>query len=95
LAKLGIHGACLLLERMRIIGVSPERLAREEPCAFRELQKNCSMCEAREPCIRDLKRDSIDPVRTEWYDYCPNVAMLRMYGALAMLNQMRDASVRE
>jgi hypothetical protein len=85
LAALGIHGACLLLERMRILRLDPVQFSAEEPATFRELQKNCSACEARARCIVDLRNDAINPTGTNWYDYCPNVATLRMCSSLAKL----------
>ncbi|MEJ2653543.1 MAG: hypothetical protein P8173_17680 [Gammaproteobacteria bacterium] len=83
LAMLGIYGACLLWQRMRILRVDPLQFSNEEPAVFRALQKSCSMCESREACIHDLLQDAIDPTGTNWREYCPNVATLNMVSALA------------
>jgi hypothetical protein len=88
-AALDGHGACLLFERMRILRLDPQFFA-EDPAAFHELQINCSACEARAACIVDLRNDAINPTGTNWYDYCPNVAALRMYSALANLDAPRS-----
>ena len=84
LASLGIHGACLLLERMQILRLDAAQFAKAEPDVFHELQKNCSMCKARDACICDLLQDRVDPTRQDWYEYCPNVATLRMFSVLEL-----------
>jgi len=82
LAMLRIYGADLLLCRMLILRIDPDRFAHAEPTGFRELQKSCSRCESREPCVRDLMLDSDDPTRVNWRQYCPNAAVLTVISAL-------------
>jgi len=81
------HDSRLLLQRLAVLRIDSVRLASEDPIAFRELQKNCSMCVARDPCIRDLVRDAVEPTNSDWKEYCPNVAALNMFSALAALTE--------
>ena len=82
-SKPGIHGSYLLLQRLALLRIDPARLAQEEPAAFRELQKQCVACTSRDSCIRDLVRDAFNPAGADWKDYCPNIAALNMFSALA------------
>lgn len=82
LAALGIHGAFLLCCRMRILRMDPVGFSRAEPDAFHRLQMSCSGCESRARCVKDLALDNVDPTGTNWQDYCPNVASLKMFSVL-------------
>jgi len=92
LAELGIRKPYLLSQRMAILGLDPERLSSEDPTAFRDLEKNCNICDERRSCIRDLVRDAADPTGTNWKEYCPNVAMLGMFSALASYQQRANVA---
>ena len=79
LAGKGPHSADLLLERMAALDLDPKEVAQVEPAVFRDLQRVCSMCAVHGRCMRDMHRDSADPV---WKQYCPNVETLTDLDAL-------------
>ncbi len=72
----------LLYRRMESLHIDPHDLAWVEAAVLRDMQKVCTMCEARRACLRDLKRDPDDLHDQDWRDYCPNVATLDMLAAL-------------
>jgi len=72
----------LLVRRMVVLNLDRNEVAAAEPCAFRELQRLCTMCESHGRCVRDLARDPADGA---WEGYCPNAAMLKVLVALRSL----------
>jgi hypothetical protein len=78
--------ANLLLRRMAALDLDRNEVPRCQPQVFQELKKNCALCDSRRRCVRDLGRDSSDPV---WEEYCPNA------GTLLALNVLPWMSRRE
>ena len=76
LARLGIRGAYLLRQRMRVLGIDPQLLSSVEPALFRELQKSCSKCLHHGPCAKELLHAAVVPAGPDCRDYCPNAAFL-------------------
>jgi hypothetical protein len=78
--------ADLLHRRLAILKLDANALADREPLLFRDLQRVCTLCDRRRPCVRDLARDSRrDPAEAaaqRWRDYCPNGATLNMLSTL-------------
>jgi len=74
----------LLVRRMVVLNLDRNEVAAAEPCAFRELQRLCTMCESHGRCVRDLARDPADGA---WEGYCPNAAMLKVLVALRSLGR--------
>lgn len=73
LARHGSRSSELLLERMAALHLEEDEVLRREPAVLRDLQRVCSLCDARRRCACDLARDPSDPV---WKRYCPNVQTL-------------------
>ena len=67
------HDADLLRERLAVLGIDPEVVARREPAVMREMQRVCTLCDAKGRCTNDLMRD---PKHPGWRDYCPNAREL-------------------
>ena len=82
----------LLVRRMVVLNLDRNEVAAAEPCAFRELQRLCTMCESHGLCARNLARD---PADRAWEDYCPNVAMLKVLVALHSLGGEIDGMIVE
>jgi hypothetical protein len=86
LVSQGPDEAYLLPRRMAVLGLSPDEIARLEPCVFCELQWRCTLCEEQGRCAGDLADDFADPVWQDWHDewdtYCPNAVTLRALGEL-------------
>jgi hypothetical protein len=62
--------------------IDHDKLARDEPLLYRELQGVCTLCPNKRDCAFDLA-DGFDGMRwDEWWLYCPNSAMLTTIGAL-------------
>jgi hypothetical protein len=59
----------LLHGRMATLSLDPEELAVREPSVLRDLQRLCSMCDARRRCAVDLRDRPMGP---GWQEYCPN-----------------------
>jgi Family of unknown function (DUF6455) len=78
----GLHHATLLPRRMQALRIDSEALARNEPLLFRHLALRCRQCASPERCARDLDRACADAIDEDWKDYCVNVALLRMLGAI-------------
>ena len=79
LAGKGPHSADRLLDRMAALDLDPKEVAQVEPAVFHDLQRVCSVCAVHGRCMRDVRRDSADPV---WKEYCPNVETLMDLDAL-------------
>jgi len=73
LASRGRESADLLCQRMEVLDLDQNEVARVERATFQDLQRVCSMCDCKKRCARDLARDPADPV---WKDYCPNAQTL-------------------
>jgi hypothetical protein len=84
LVSRGPDAANLLLKRMAALDLDRSEVSRTEPQVFRDLRRVCSLCESRRRCVRDLARDSSDPV---WQEYCPNAKTLMMLNALPWLSR--------
>ena len=76
------HDAGLLFCCMDVLQIDHNKLARDEPLLYRELQGVCTLCPNKRDCAFDLA-DGFDGMRwDEWWLYCPNSAMLTTIGAL-------------
>ena len=73
LASRGRESADLLCQRMEVLDLDQNEVARVERATFQDLQRVCSMCNCKKRCARDLARDPADPV---WKDYCPTTQTL-------------------
>jgi len=98
LANYGPEEADLLRQRMTMLGINPEELARSEPATLRDLQRLCTMCTSRGRCARDIAKHSAGPSwqawrnYQAWRDYCPNAATLNMLGTLKISSDVRDGN---
>jgi len=79
LASKGPHSADQMLGRMAALDLDPKEVAQVEPAVFHDLQRVCSVCAEHGRCMRDMHRDSADPI---WMEYCPNVETLTDIDAL-------------
>jgi hypothetical protein len=76
------HDAGLPFRCMDVLQIDHDKLERDEPLLYRELQGVCSFCPNKQDCSVDLA-GGFDTVRwDEWWLYCPNSAMLTTIGAL-------------
>ena len=76
------HDASLLFCCMDVLQIDHNKLARDEPLLYRELQGVCALCPNKRDCAFDLA-GGFDGMRwDEWWLYCPNSAMLTTIGAL-------------
>ena len=75
----GPEAADLLVRRMAELNLDKDEIAAISPGAVQDLQRLCTLCESHRQCARDLVND---PAGTAWEDYCPNVAMLKLFDAL-------------
>ena len=73
MAELGPDAAKQLLDRMALLHLDPDALAKSEPNTMRDLQRLCSNCESKKQCQRDLLLASDDQA---WRHYCPNADTL-------------------
>jgi len=69
----------LLYRRMAALDLDRKEVSSIAPRTFRDLQRACVLCEHRRQCVRDLGRDTDDPV---WEEYCPNVTTLKALDAM-------------
>ena len=63
----------LLYERMRVLGISKEDVARAAYGIMRDLEKSCACCNEKGVCEKDLTKRPDDP---GWKSYCPNAVTL-------------------
>ena len=77
LASRGPHAADLLLRRMAQLDLDRTEVARTEPRTFQDLQRVCTLCEARRRCARDFAKHTTE----EWQSYCPNATTLMALNA--------------
>ncbi len=73
MADLGPDAAQQLLERMAVLHLDAEALAKRDPSTMRDLQRLCSACVSKKRCQRDLLLAPDDP---HWRQYCPNAGTL-------------------
>ena len=73
MAKLGPDAAKLLLDRMAVLHLDADALAKNDPTTTRDMQRLCSSCVAKKRCQRDLLLTPDDPM---WREYCPNAGTL-------------------
>ena len=73
MAELGPDAAQQLLDRMALLHLDAEALAKREPTTMRDLQRLCSACVSKKQCQRDLLLTPDDPT---WRHYCPNADTL-------------------
>jgi hypothetical protein len=72
LASRSPHSADLLLRRLAELDLDRNEVARTEPRTFQDLQRVCTLCDARRKCARDFANHSTE----NWQSYCPNAATL-------------------
>jgi hypothetical protein len=73
MAALGPDAAQQLLDRMAVLHLDADALAKSEPSTMRDLQRLCSSCVSKKRCQRDLLLTPDDPM---WRHYCPNAGTL-------------------
>ncbi len=76
------HDASLLFCCMDVLQIDHNKLARNEPLLYRELQGVCSLCANKGECALDLSGGFDGMCWDDWWLYCPNSAMLTTIGAL-------------
>jgi hypothetical protein len=69
LSTRGPHAADLLLERMKVLGLTKADIEHTAAGLMRDLQKTCSYCADKGVCERDLVKH---PDQQGWQHYCPN-----------------------
>jgi len=79
LVSRGAQADAPLLRRMALLDLDRNEVSRTEPRAFQDLQRVCTLCDARRRCARDLARDPENP---DWQSYCPNAETLLALDAL-------------
>jgi hypothetical protein len=62
----GRHSADLLQQRLRLLGIAPNRI---EPGVMRDLQRCCSQCPDKVLCAHEIEDK---PKGATWPRYCPN-----------------------
>jgi hypothetical protein len=80
----GPAAANLLFRRMTAIDLDRSEVSRVEPAVFRDLQKNCALCDSRRRCLSDLARKPNDPI---WEKYCPNASTLKALNAMPWVSR--------
>jgi len=73
MAELGPDAAKLMLERMAVLHLDANALAKREPSTMRDMQRLCSTCASKKRCQLDLMLVPNDPA---WRQYCPNADTL-------------------
>lgn len=73
MARLGPDAAQQLLDRMAVLHLDADALAKREPGTMRDMQRLCSSCISKKRCQRDLLLRYDDPM---WRHYCPNADTL-------------------
>jgi Family of unknown function (DUF6455) len=84
LASQGPESADLLLQRMEVLDLDQNEVARTERATFQDLQRVCSMCDCKKRCARDLAHDPAGPA---WKEYCPNAQTLTALNALPWMTR--------
>lgn len=74
LANAGPNAADEMVALMLAINLDPTEVARLYPAQFRDMQINCSLCESKERCRKDLGDQTAD---REHVHYCSNVDHLK------------------
>ena len=69
LARHCSDAADLLDRRLAALGMNTSELAKTAPAELRDMERLCTLCQAKGRCARDLSADPSDPV---WRQYCPN-----------------------
>lgn len=64
----------LLERRLTALGLQPGEITELLPMLLRDLQRTCTICQAKAHCISDMK---ISPLADGWESYCPNSGTLR------------------
>ena len=64
----------LLERRLTALDLPPEVISELLPMLMRDLQRTCTMCQAKAHCMDDLK---VSPIADGWESYCPNSGTLR------------------
>jgi hypothetical protein len=68
----------LLGQRLAQLKLDESDLRHEEPQAFRDLQRVCTMCASKGRCEHDLANRPANPA---WQSYCPNTLTLKALAA--------------
>jgi len=67
----------LLLERLAMLQIDPDRLNAHDPLLFRELQGRCTLCRSKVACTLDFAMRPDPPASLRsWQSYCPNEGIL-------------------
>jgi hypothetical protein len=74
LSRKGSDASSRLVRRLEALGLDSEKVARENPLEFRDMQRLCALCDRHGRCARDLSRD---PGSDVWQLYCPNAGTIR------------------
>jgi len=77
LAKQSGDSAALLYRRLEQAGIDFKTI---EPMVMRDLQRCCSMCEAKTQCTHDLE-DKPQAKAASWPPYCPNRGTIEALGS--------------
>src|SRR5262245_59253276 len=80
--------ADLLSRRLAALQLDANRLGVAAGPVLRDLQRLCTMCDAKAPCAKDLARHSPSD---DWQGYCPNSDTLK---SLAAADEERRALAR-
>jgi hypothetical protein len=72
----------LLLRRMALLNIEPDRVDGIDPLLFRELQGRCTLCQSKESCACDLVRDATGVGYRDWTKYCANAATLSLLSGI-------------
>ena len=73
MAERGPDAAKQLLDRMALLHLDADALAKSEPSTMRDMQRLCSTCASKKHCQRDLL---LTPNDAAWRHYCPNADTL-------------------
>ena len=73
LARKGPNAADLLQKMLLALGVSPQKLALEDPLIMRDLQRLCIMCGQKKQCKHELATGTAGK---NFRDFCPNAFTL-------------------
>jgi hypothetical protein len=73
MAELAPDAAQQLLDRLAVLHLDADILAKREPSTMRDMQRLCSSCVSKKRCQLDLMLVPNDPA---WRQYCPNAGTL-------------------